>query len=278
MRFVFFGTPDFAEIVLNKMIEGGCKPDLVICNPDRPFGRKKIITPPPTKVLAKKYRIDVWQPEKLAGESFEEKVDGIDFAVVAAYAKLIPQKILNYPRLGTIGVHPSLLPKYRGASPIQSAILGGEKETGVTLYLMDEKLDHGPILAQRRTLIGHHENYLQLEKRLAEMGGDLLAETLPDFSSGKIKSKVQDHERATMTGKFKTDDAFINPKDLLAAENGDTKRAEEIFRKIRAFISEPGVWTKIEGKRTKILEADIKDQKLIIRKIQKDGERPKVVG
>ncbi len=277
MRFVFFGTPDFAEIVLRKMIEGECKPDLVICNPDRPFGRKKIITPPPTKVLAKEYKIEVWQLEKLDAESFAKKVDGVDFAVVAAYAKIIPQSIVDYPRLGTIGVHPSLLPKYRGASPIQTVILEGEKETGVSLYSMDAKVDHGPILAQRKTIIGPHENYLQLEKRLAEMGGDLLAETLADFSSGKIKVKVQDESEATLTKKFVTQDAFIDFENLEAAQAGDKEKSMEIPRKVRAFVFEPGAWTTINKKRVRILETDIVDKKLKLRKIQVEGEKPKLV-
>lgn len=277
MKFVFFGSPEFAAIVLRKMIEGGCKPDLVICNPDRPFGRKKILTPPPTKVLAKEFKIAVWQPEKLDVESFEKKVGKIDFAVVAAYAKIIPQKTVDYPRLGTIGVHPSLLPKYRGASPIQNAILNGEKETGMSLYLMDEKVDHGPILAQRRTLIGAHENYLQLERRLAEMAGDLLAVTLPDFYAGDIKPKVQDASKMIMTGKFVTQDAFIDPKDLEAAQGGDAKKSLEIHRKVRAFLFEPGAWTKMEGRRIKILETDIRGDSLVLKKIQKEGEKPKLV-
>ncbi|MBI3588921.1 MAG: methionyl-tRNA formyltransferase [Candidatus Liptonbacteria bacterium] len=278
MKFVFFGSPRFAEIVLKKMIEGGCKPNLVICNPDRPFGRKKVITPPLTKILAKEYEIEVWQPEKLDVEGFEREVDGVDFAVVAAYAKIIPQRIVDFPNLGTIGVHPSLLPKYRGASPIQTAILKGEKETGVTLYLMDEKLDHGPILAQRKTIIGAHENYLQLEKRLAEMGGELLAEILPDFSAEKIKPRVQDETLVTFTKKFVTQDAFIEPRDLELAEGGSYEKALEIHRKVRAFVLEPGAWTTFNKKRVKILETDIVGKSLKLKKIQVEGEKVKEVG
>jgi len=305
MKFIFFGTPEFAEIVLRKMIEGDCKPDLVICNPDRPFGRKKVVTPPPTKRLAEEYGIEIWQPEKLTLENFEKKVDGIDpernsaraqtrpdglgraisngvdFAVVAAYAKIIPQSIVDYPHLGTIGVHPSLFPKYRGASPLQTAILEGEKETGVTLYSMDEKVDHGAILAQRKTIIGVHENYLQLEKRLAEIGGDLLAETLVDFSAGKIKAKIQDESKSTLTKKFVTQDAFIDPENLEAAQAGNKEMAIEIHRKVRAFIFEPGAWTlqRVQGKekRVKILETDIVDNKLKLKKIQVEGEKVKKV-
>ena len=278
MNFVFFGSPRFAEIVLRKMVEGGCVPDLVICNPDRPAGRKKIITPPLTKVLAKEYKIKTWQPEKLVYDEFEAQVDGIDFAVVAAYAKIIPQNIVDFPKLGTIGVHPSLLPKYRGASPIQTVILNGEKETGVSLYLMDEKLDHGPILAQRKTIICEHEDYFQLEKRLAELSGALLAETLPDFYSGKIKPMVQDEDRATSTKKFLTQDAFVDYKDLLEAENGNIEKAKKINRMIRAFVVEPGAWTIKDGKRVKLLGSEVVASGLKLKKTQIEGEKPKLLG
>jgi len=291
MRFVFFGTAEFSEIVLKKMIEGGCAPDLVICNPDRPVGRKKTITPPLTKVLAKGYKIKTWQPEKLDYKEFADQVDGIDFAVVAAYAKIIPQDIVDFPKLGTIGVHPSLLPKYRGASPIQSVLLSGEKETGVTLYLMDEKLDHGAILAQRKTIIGDHEDYSRLENRLAELGGALLAETLQDFHDGKIKPLVQDEDRATSTKKFSTQDAFVDYKDLLEAENGNLEKARKINRMIRAFVLEPGAWTlqptpasaKVMGgrqgksQRVKLLASEVIASGLKLMKTQAEGKKPRAV-
>jgi methionyl-tRNA formyltransferase len=140
MRYVFFGTPRFAEIVLRKLLDAGMPPVALVCNPDRPVGRKKIVTSPPTKTLATNNRtpIEILQPEKL-DEAFMEQLQTLrpDFFVVAAYAKIIPKAVLAIPRLGTLGVHPSLLPKYRGASPIQSVILNGERETGVTIYAMD---------------------------------------------------------------------------------------------------------------------------------------------
>ncbi|MEK7180737.1 MAG: methionyl-tRNA formyltransferase [Patescibacteria group bacterium] len=277
MRFVFFGTPEFAEIVLKKMVEGGCVPDLVICNPDRPAGRKKTITPPLTKLFAKEYKIKTWQPEKLVYKEFDDQVDGIDFAVVAAYAKIIPQNIVDFPKLGTIGVHPSLLPKYRGSSPIQSVLLSGEHETGVTLYLMDEKLDHGPILAQRKTIIGDHEDYSHLEKRLAELGGALLAETLPDFYAGKIKPMVQDEDRATSTKKFLTQDAFVDSRDLIEAESENMEKAIKINRMIRAFVVEPGAWTMQDGKRVKLLASEVTASGLKLKKTQIEGEKPKLL-
>ncbi|MDP2598520.1 MAG: methionyl-tRNA formyltransferase, partial [Candidatus Liptonbacteria bacterium] len=155
-KYVFFGTPEFAAIVLDKLISAGFPPSAVVCNPDRPVGRKKIITPPATKsqIMVRGSRfmdeIKILQPEKL-DSGFEHQISNIkpEFGIVAAYAKIIPKNIIELFPKGVIGVHPSLLPKYRGASPIQSAILDGEKEAGVTLYLLDEKMDHGPILEQR---------------------------------------------------------------------------------------------------------------------------------
>src|ERR1700690_3293179 len=141
MKYVFFGSPRFAAIVLQKLIDGGIAPAAGVCNPDRPVGRKKIVTPPPVKtlVVSTSSEIDILQPEKL-DDMFTKRLAAIepDFFVVAAYAKIIPANVLAIPRLGTIGTHPSLLPKYRGASPIQAALLGGDAKTGTTLYLMDE--------------------------------------------------------------------------------------------------------------------------------------------
>lgn len=313
MRFAFFGTPEFAAVVLEKLIAAGFVPDAVVCNPDRPVGRKKIVTPPPVKqsimchVSSIKDRIKILQPEVLSTYDLQPITHNLDFGVVAAYAKLIKKEILEIPRLGVIGVHPSLLPKYRGASPIQSVILNGEEETGVTLYLMDEKMDHGPVLESRKWKIESRINYLELQKQLAELAGDLLIETIPKFLEGKIKPQVQDESTATFTKKFTTRDAFIGYKDLLEAEKGDLEKALKINRMIRAFVLEPGAWTlrpfdNIQDKqvpvsanatvdrqdklfrlpqgkqqRVKLLESEIKGASLKLKKIQVEGEKPKLV-
>jgi len=264
-KFVFFGTPEFAAIILEKLIQTGMAPALVICNPDRPVGRKKIITAPPAKIIAQKYGVNIWQPENLELEIKEIKNRVFDFFVVAAYSKILPKEILAIPRLSTIGIHPSLLPKYRGTTPIQNAILAGEKETGVTLFLTDEKVDHGPILAKRELRMTNDDNYDNLQKRLAALGADLLIETLPKFLAGEIKPQPQDESKATYTKKFRIEDAFI---DL----NGEP---EIILRKIKALNPEPGVWTIQNGKRMKILDAEIKDGKLKLKKIQVEGKKAK---
>ncbi len=294
MKFAFLGSPRFAEIVLEELIVGGFRPSVVICNPDRPVGRKKVVTPPPTKVLALKNEINFWQPEKFDILNFESQVGKIEFAIVAAYAKIIPRSVLDFSKLGTIGVHPSLLPKYRGASPIQAAILGSEKETGVSLYLMDEKLDHGPILAQKRAFMGQNEDYLGLEEQLAKLAGKLLVEVLPRFLKGEIRSQIQDESLATFTKKFETRDAFVDYNDLLDAEAGDLEKARKINRMVRAFVQEPGAWTlrpvrqahgwptqdkQVPSKvrRIKLLESEIVESGLKIKKIQVEGEKPKLV-
>jgi methionyl-tRNA formyltransferase len=285
MNFVFFGTPDFAAIILEKLIAAGFVPTAVICNPDRPVGRKKIITPPPTKLLANKHGIQVLQPENPSSLFSILSSFGADFAVVAAYAKIIPKEIIDiFPR-GATGVHPSLLPKYRGPTPVQSAILGGEEETGVTLYLLDEKVDHGSVLAKGKLRIADRETYGGLIEKLAVLGGELLLKTLPDYIAGKILPQAQDDGGATYTKKFTSEDAFIAPEDLRAALGGDPKKTAAIDRKIRALNPEPGVWTFAElsagavlpggNKRTKLLAAETRGEKLALKKIQFGGERPR---
>jgi methionyl-tRNA formyltransferase len=271
--FSFFGTPRFAEIVLSELVRQEWIPSFVICNPDRPTGRKGVITPPPVKILAQKNSIPVFQPEKLSENDpvfYEER----DYFVVAAYGKIIPKSVFELPRFGTIGIHPSLLPKYRGATPIQSAILSGENETGVTLFLIDEKVDHGKIIAEETVSIERTDTYGILEEKLARCGAWLLVKTLPDFMNGKIIPREQDHDRATMTKKIKTEDAFISAETLEAALRGDLLQAETIHRMVRTFTPEPGVWTLKEKKRMKILETRISENKLILMKVQMDGKKP----
>lgn len=277
-KFVFFGTPEFAVRVLEKIIAGGYVPLAVICNPDRPVGRKKITTPPPTKVVAQKHGVCVLQPETLDAE-FKTQIINLkpEFGIVAAYAKIIPREVIDlFPR-GVIGVHPSLLPKCRGSSPIQSAILGGEEKTGATLYLLDEKMDRGAIIAAREIAINDDDDYNKLHLKLAELGGELLLETLPKFLSDKIKPVPQDESLATYTKKFTTEDAFIDEKDLLAAIAGGREKALAVSRKIRALNPEPGTWTVRIGKRIKLIDGAIENGRLVLKKTQAEGEKAKTV-
>lgn len=285
MKYVFFGSPEFAATIIKKLINDGNPPTAVVCNPDRPVGRNKVITPSPVKRAIVdlpedlKNKVKILEPEKLdSGFISELKAIGADFFVVAAYAKIIPKEVLDIPRLGVIGVHPSLLPRYRGASPIQSVLLNGEKETGVTLYLVDEKVDHGAVIGSKSCVIEQSDEYESLMKKLAELSGDFLTETLPIYEQGRIKPKVQDETKATYTKKFTTEDGFIPLSELRdACTNDSSKFTYAIFNKIRALNPEPGVWTLLDGnteKRVKILEAGIIGKRLLIKKIQVEGKLP----
>ena len=287
MKYVFFGTPNFAAIILEKLISAGFIPEAVVCNPDKPVGRKKIITPPPVKQRILnlesgiKNKIKILQPEKLSDIKSQLSDVNCQLFIVAAYAKILPKEILEIPRLGTIGVHPSLLPKHRGATPIQTAILNGDEIAGTTIFLIDEKMDHGAIIANSEFRIQNLEwNYETLMKKLAELSADLLIEILPNIEE-KIKNAMpQDESKATYTKKFKTEDAYIEPIDLEKAQNGSANSpqvAVQIERKIRALNPEPGVFTIINDKRIKLLESMIESKKLKLIKIQIEGEKPKIL-
>lgn len=290
-NFVFFGTPEFAADVLEKLLNRGIVPKAVVCNPDRPVGRKKILTPPAVKLLVLEHQLQdptldiaILQPETLDGQFIEQlKAFEPDVFLIAAFAKLVKQDILDIPKHGTIGVHPSLLPDYRGASPMQTTLLDGKDITGVTLFLIDEKMDHGPIIAQETVQIGTM-NYVMLAKKMSEIGGELVAKILPDFLAGRITPQEQDHDKATFTKKFTSEDGFIDIHDIERAqlEGGDVAIAIE--RKIRALNPEPGTWTMAPAlcgmhfgkeKRVKLLEADVSmENTLILKKVQIEGKQP----
>lgn len=271
MRYVFFGSPKFAEIILKKLIDAGMPPVAVVCNPDRPFGRKKTLTPPPTKIIAAAHNIAVLQPETLDAAFIETLRECMpDVAVVAAYANILPKEVLAVPRLGVIGVHPSLLPKYRGATPIQSVILAGEAVTGTTLFIMDERVDHGAILATRNIQLTARDTYETLLEKLAVASGDMLIATLPRFIAKEIIPRPQNEDEATYTKKFTAEDGFVDlHKDA----------PEHIWRKIRALNPNPGVYTfeENDGKKTrvKLLDAELRDGKLIPTLIQYEGKKPR---
>ncbi len=275
MNYVFFGTPAFAEIIFEKLIKAGMPPALVVTNPDRPVGRKHVMTPPPVKISAEKHGIKVYQPENLSDAKYKIQNTKYDFAVLASYGKIIPQEVIDSFFKGIIVVHPSLLPKYRGATPIQSAILNGDGETGTTLILMDGKVDHGPVLAQRKLEFQISNFKFQiLHDALADLSAGLLVETLPKFASDEIKPVPQDESRATYTKKFSTEDAFVPEVDLKRAQQEGGDIAALVDRKIRALNPEPGAWTLENGKRMKLLEAEIRDGKLKLKKIQREGGTP----
>ncbi len=216
LRFAFFGTDDFSLTVLEELKKTGLVPVLIVTPPDRPKGRGLALTPPPAKLWALKNNIECFQPVVLDSSVTGQlsKVNGQLF-IVASYGLIIPKEILEIPKHGTLNVHPSLLPKYRGATPIENQILNDEKEVGVTIMLMDEETDHGPIVAQRqwentkqraqnpnKTQSTDIKKASELRQMLAEEGGKLLGEVMPQWVTGKIKAIAQDDSKATYTKKL----------------------------------------------------------------------------
>ena len=256
IKIIFIGTPEFGANILEELIKENFEPSLVITTPDKPVGRKKEITSPPVKVLAKKYKIKILQPERIMECLNEIEEIKPDLIVVAAYRELIPQKILDIPKKGSLNVHPSLLPKYRGSSPIQTSILRGEKETGVSIILMDEKMDHGKIVSNVKYKISSDNNHEKLSEELSDLAAKLLIKTIPNWMKGKIKPTPQNDSQATYTKRLKREDGKI--------DWGNS--AEEIERKIRAFYPWPGTFTEAkikensEKKKIKILKVEIMKQ------------------
>ncbi|MGN0489267.1 MAG: methionyl-tRNA formyltransferase [Ruminococcus sp.] len=201
MNIIFMGTPDFAVPTLEALCNSNHTVQAVFTQPDKPIGRKQVLTPPDVKVCAEKYNIPVYQPTTLKDDSVYEQIKDInpEVIVVVAYGKLLPKNILDIPKYGCINVHGSLLPKYRGASPIQHAVLNGDKVTGVTTMYMGEGLDTGDILLYSETEIGENETSAELFDRLSLLGADLLLETLNKVQSGSINPIKQDESKATYT-------------------------------------------------------------------------------
>jgi len=250
-KIIFLGTPEFGAIVLEKLIKNEFKPALVITASDKPVGRKQIITPSPVKIIAEKYKVTVLQPKKI--QEAESKIKKIKpgLIIVAAYGEIIPKKILDIPKHGSLNVHPSLLPKYRGASPIQFAILNGEEKTGISIIKMTEKLDQGPILASLEYLIKSSDvTYKELEEELANWGAELLIEIIPDWIDGEIKPKPQDESKATYARIIKKEDGKINWE----------KTSEEIERQVRAFNPWPSAFCKVDNKTIKIWKSSTLEQ------------------
>lgn len=274
LKFAFFGTPSIAVIVLDELKQSGFVPSLIVCNPDAPIGRKQILTPPPTKVWATENNIPVIQPTSLkAGNELTELQQDFDLFIVVAYGKIIPESLLTIPKHGTLNVHPSLLPKLRGASPIRSAILQNIRETGVTVMVLDKELDHGPIVAQMKTNIAPEHwpvSGTTLDEGMANQGGALLASIIPDFVDGKITPVEQNHAEATFCTKITKDmsQLEINPNEL---PTGAT--AYNALLKIRAFAGWPETFFKHEGKRIKIKNAALTaDGTLMITRIIPEGK------
>ncbi len=279
-RFVFWGTPHFAVNVLNALEAHGLLPALIITSPDRPRGRGLEVTPSPAKAWGMERGIDVLTPEKIKDETFVQELQNTDWDVfvVAAYAKLIPKTILDIPRRGCLNVHPSLLPKFRGPSPTVSAILADARTTGVSIMLMDERMDEGPVVAQGRVELDAEDwppKGSVFEDLLATEGGNLLAETLEPWIAGEVEPEPQNHTEATYTKKFSDSDSLINLQgdpyqELLkirAFDNPLRQLADGGPRGQRAHFFDTN------GKRIIITEAELVDGKLKILKVIPEGRK-----
>ncbi len=243
MKLVFCGTPRFAVPTLEALIAAGHEMALVVSQPDRPVGRTQQLTGPPVKETALAAGLEVAQPEKIKNNAeFRERLEAIapDAIVVVAYGRIIPPWMLALPRLGCINLHASLLPKYRGAAPIQWAVARGETVTGNTTMLLEEGLDTGPILLQRETAISPEQTAVDLFEVLAKEGAPLVVETLDGLDAGTIKPKLQDHSRATLAPILDREDGRM---DFAA------RTAAEVWNRWRGFQPWPGAYTKLEGKK-----------------------------
>jgi methionyl-tRNA formyltransferase len=236
MNVVFMGTAELSCASLEKLArDKNYSIAAVVTQPDRPKGRELKLTPSPVKILAEKLKLPVLQPLKAREEKFISELRGLkpDLIVVVAYGQILPQTILDLPKFGCLNVHTSLLPKYRGAAPIQWAIANGDAETGVTIMKMDAGLDTGPILSMRRTPILPADDSQILHDRLAQLGAELLVETISDYVAGKISPQPQPAEGACYAAKIKKEDGKID---------WDSP-AEKIWNRLRAFTPWPGAFT-----------------------------------
>lgn len=241
-RIVFMGTASFSLEVLKMLIEEKYNIVGVVTQPDRFVGRKKVLTMPDVKVEALKYDIPVVQPARIK-EDYQEVIDlNPDLIITAAYGQIVPQALLDAPRLGCVNVHASLLPKYRGGAPVHQAIIDGEEKTGVTIMYMVKKMDAGNIISQRETPIAYDETVETLYNRLGVIGSELLKDTLPSILEGTNASIPQDESLVTYSPTLSRDDERINWDST----------ALQVYNKVRGMNSWPGTFTTYQGKTVKI--------------------------
>lgn len=246
-RVIFIGTPDFSVPVLEKLIEN-TNVVLVVTKKDAYVGRKKVLTESPVAICAHEHNIEVYKPNKLK-EDYEYILNKKpDIIITCAYGSIVPKVVLDYPSYGCINVHASLLPKYRGASPIVASILNGEKETGITIMYMDEGIDTGNIIMSRSIEIEDNDNSLSLSNKLSLLGANLLIDTLPKIFEGENFDIPQDNEEATYVGMLKREDEHIDFNNSV----------ENIKNQVRAFSPEPYAFINIDDTEYKISEVEIK--------------------
>lgn len=253
MRIAFMGTPDFSVECLKALVSSEHEIVGVFCQPDKPVGRKQELTPPDVKVEALKHGLTVYQPTSLRNGKGTEILKEInpDLVVVVAYGKILPHDFLVYPKYGCINIHASILPKYRGASPIHYAVLNGDEETGVTAQQMNDGVDTGDILHIKKCPIGINDTTERMYEILAPLGAETLMETIDMLEKGQLNPIVQNEEEATHVGLLTRDMSNIDW----------SKSAFEIHNKIRGLYSWPGASTTLNGKTLKIHSAVLSDKK-----------------
>ncbi len=274
----FFGGPELSVITLEKLHQAGFLISFIVTSPDKPKGRKQTMTAPPAKEWAVMHNITVLQPEKLKDQAFAEMLTtyNADVYIVMAYGKIIPENILHIPKGKALNIHPSLLPKFRGSCPIESAILADERETGVTIIRIDSVMDHGPIVARKKVIVEPWPPTAEdLGRKLVKEGSDLLISILPDWMMGKLPETEQDHAQATFTKKIEKEDGLIDLAD----------DPYENYLKIQAYHDWPSAFFFIErdAKKTeekndakiriKITKASYADEKLSIEKVVPEGKQ-----
>ncbi len=249
MRVIFMGTPDFAVPSLQALLDRGDDICAVFTQPDKPKGRGHKLQPPPVKELALRHSLPVLQPDTLRDEAVQESIAELepDAIIVVAYGKLLPSKVLSVPRLGCINVHGSLLPKYRGAAPIQWAVINGEKTAGVTTMFMAEGMDTGDMLLKSETEVGPEETSGELFDRLKLLGAKLLTETLDKLEQGELKAIPQDGTQATLAPLLK--------KEMSALDWSEP--AQRIHDRIRGLNPWPCAAAVLDGKRIKLLASQV---------------------
>lgn len=249
MRVVFFGTPEFAVPSLRALVAAGFEIPLVVSRSDQPAGRHMELTTPPVVEVARQLGLATVQPEKLGVDEFYQPFRALrpDVAAVVAFGRLITPRVLDVPRLGFVNVHPSLLPRHRGPTPIESAILAGDAETGVTTMLLDEGFDTGPVLMRHAIPLGPRDRTASLEPRLAHLGAELLVETLRAVEAGTVTPEPQDDALATVSSKLERKLGRIDW----------TLPAAELDRRCRAFDPFPGLFANFRGARLKVHDIEV---------------------
>ncbi|MDZ4183844.1 MAG: methionyl-tRNA formyltransferase [Desulfuromonadales bacterium] len=244
IRTVFMGTPAFAVPTLDVLLQAGLNLVGVYTQPDRPKGRGQALAAPPVKEMALRHGIPVFQPQKLRAPEVVEELRALapDLIVVVAFGQILPKSVLEIPRYGCINVHASLLPKYRGAAPINQAIIDGETETGITTMLMDVGLDTGPMLLKRSLTIGPDETAGELHDRLCTLGGETMAATLQELLRGELHPQVQDDSQTCYAAMLKKEDGLINWN----------QSAQQIHDRIRGLAPWPGTYTELNGEPLKL--------------------------